>query len=82
MTGNQETCTGEGRLGRESREKIRSQFGWSWGLGALRTASVCLSPRWCQAWDLVAGSRMSPLLSLLLGWGFREGNLVPCYSLL
>lgn len=29
VTGNQETCTGEGRHGREIREKIKCQFGWS-----------------------------------------------------
>lgn len=29
VTGNQETCTGEGRHGRESIEKIKSRFGWS-----------------------------------------------------
>lgn len=29
VTGNQETCTSEGRHGRESIGKIKSQFGWS-----------------------------------------------------
>lgn len=29
VTGNQETCTGDSRHGRESIEKIKSRFGWS-----------------------------------------------------